>query len=333
MGRRKVHTLFGILALFGSVFGDDGFVGENGEEGFLLPQHSLRKPYLDSTMQIPNWAFMGDTVVTKNMARLTPDKPSKSGSLWNYVPNYSYNWEIEFEFKVAGSAAQLYGDGFAFWYTKDWGVKGNVFGNQDLFTGLAVFFDTYSNHQGEHNHGHPYVSAMLNDGTREYDHDADGTQTELAGCQASFRGKDWPTKAKVSYVNRTLTVELNYRGFGAWDRCFQETGVDLPTSYFFGFSAATGALSDNHDILSTRVLGIPTRNEVSGQKDYKKLKPQTDRKIKKRPRAKARRRSTVKKIAYKGSQALFYLGIVAAIGVAVVFVVRMKLKEKRMKRF
>ena len=29
-------------------------------------------------------------------------------------------------------------------------VAGPVFGNRDYFTGLAVFFDTYSNHNGEH---------------------------------------------------------------------------------------------------------------------------------------------------------------------------------------
>ena len=27
---------------------------------------------------------------------------------------------------------------------------GPVFGNKDYFVGLAIFFDTYSNHNGEH---------------------------------------------------------------------------------------------------------------------------------------------------------------------------------------
>jgi mannose-binding lectin 2 len=47
---------------------------------------------------------------------------------------------------------------------------------------------------------------MVNDGTKRYDQDADGQDTELAGCQASFRGKEFPTRARVSYINDVLTV-------------------------------------------------------------------------------------------------------------------------------
>ena len=37
--------------------------------------------------------------------------------------------------------------------------------------GLAIIADTYSNHNGPHNHQHPYISAMVNNGTLTYDHD------------------------------------------------------------------------------------------------------------------------------------------------------------------
>jgi hypothetical protein len=40
-----------------------------------------------------------------------------------------------------------------------------------LYLGLAIVADTYSNHNGPHNHNHPYVSAMVNNGTLHYDHD------------------------------------------------------------------------------------------------------------------------------------------------------------------
>lgn len=39
----------------------------------------------------------------------------------------------------------------AFWYTRERMKYGPVFGNKDLFEGLAVIIDTYSNHNGEHN--------------------------------------------------------------------------------------------------------------------------------------------------------------------------------------
>lgn len=36
-------------------------------------------------MTIPNWDFMGSTMVTNNYIRLTPDLQSKQGALWNSV--------------------------------------------------------------------------------------------------------------------------------------------------------------------------------------------------------------------------------------------------------
>ena len=65
----------------------------------------------------------------------------------------------------------LFGDGFAFWYARDRMVEGPVFGSKDMFSGLAIIADTYSNHNGPHNHQHPYISAMVNNGSVTYDHD------------------------------------------------------------------------------------------------------------------------------------------------------------------
>jgi mannose-binding lectin 2 len=96
-----------------------------------------------------------------------------------------HNWEMLLQFSVHGSGKALFGDGFAMWYTKNKNVKGPVFGNQDYFTGLAIFFDTYSNHNGEHSHEHPYISAMINNGSIHYDHDRDGTHSQVSGCHVS----------------------------------------------------------------------------------------------------------------------------------------------------
>ena len=61
-----------------------------------------------------------------------------------------HNWEILIHFAVHGQGKTLFGDGFAVWYTKERGEAGPVLGNRDYFTGLGVFLDTYSNHNGEH---------------------------------------------------------------------------------------------------------------------------------------------------------------------------------------
>ena len=35
-------------------------------------------------------------------------------------------------------------------------------------------------------HDHPYISAMINNGTLQYDHDRDGTHSQIAGCSVSL---------------------------------------------------------------------------------------------------------------------------------------------------
>jgi lectin, mannose-binding 2 len=61
---------------------------------------------------------------------------------------------------------------------------GPVFGFKDHFKGLGIFFDTFPN--GNHDHSFPYISAMIGDGKRGYDH-ANDNKGSLAGhgCEVS----------------------------------------------------------------------------------------------------------------------------------------------------
>jgi len=129
---------------------------------------------------VPYWDYSGSVIFTSSYVRLTPDEQSMSGAIWNQIPVWSRNWEIVVSFKVAGKGKDLFGDGFAIWYAKERMVTGPVFGSKDFFSGLAIIVDTYSNHNGPHNHAHPYVSAMINNGTQTYDHDRDGTHTQVS---------------------------------------------------------------------------------------------------------------------------------------------------------
>ncbi len=61
------------------------------------------------------------------------------------------NWELQVQFRVTGSTKDLFGDGFAIWYSRDRMEPGPVFGSRDYFSGLAIIADTYSNHNGPHN--------------------------------------------------------------------------------------------------------------------------------------------------------------------------------------
>ncbi|KHJ49591.1 Legume-like lectin family protein [Trichuris suis] len=219
----------------------------------------------------------GSTMVTNEMIRLTSDDPSRQGQLWNTVPVMVRDWELEVAFAVRGKTGTLYGDGIAIWYTKDPGQPGPVFGSKDFFKGLAVFLDTYTNHPEAHNHAHPYVSAMVNNGSLHYDHDRDGTHTQLGGhekgCTSYFRNKDHPTRILVRYVGEVLSVYTDVRNEGIWDHCFTVPNVILPLNYHFGFSAATGDLSDNHDIIGVRMYEIEYHRAERENYDANKVEP------------------------------------------------------------
>lgn len=53
-------------------------------------------------------------------------------------------WEVEVEFAI-GTQPRRGADGMAVWYTADRMTEGPVFGNKDLWKGLAVIFDTFDN--------------------------------------------------------------------------------------------------------------------------------------------------------------------------------------------
>ena len=40
-------------------------------------------------------------------------------------------------------------------------------------------------------------------------------------------------------------------------------GVQLPTGYFFGMSATTGDLSDNHDVIAVKMYELDSPTDVS----------------------------------------------------------------------
>ncbi len=94
---------------------------------------------------------MGNTVVSNKFVRLTADTQSQKGSIWNIVPVHFTDWEMQVQFKISGHGKDLFGDGMAIWYAKEPSVIGDVFGYKNYFHGLAIFLDTYSNHNGHHN--------------------------------------------------------------------------------------------------------------------------------------------------------------------------------------
>ncbi|KAB5570243.1 concanavalin A-like lectin/glucanase domain-containing protein [Coniochaeta sp. 2T2.1] len=210
-------------------------------------------------MQSRWYDFGGDTVIrTDQYIRLTSDRPSQMGWLWSRVPLTATNWEIEVEFKIHGKN-QLYGDGFAMWLTKDRAKPGPVFGAADKFEGLGVFFDTYKNNRP--GVVFPFVMAMVGDGKTSYDKETDGKETEFAGCSArGIRHASVPTKFRLTYFqDKYLKLELQYKSEGEWTLCFETNEPPtIPQVAYLGFTAETGELSDNHDIISVSAKNLYT---------------------------------------------------------------------------
>lgn len=263
--QRTLQTLVCLWALDFISFALSEY-SENSEwstKDYQKREHCLTKPYHHGGDGRPLWDFGGSAMITSNYVRLTAEKQGSVGYLWNSVPLHLRNWEMHVHFKVWSDNKKLFGDGFALWYTKDRMQPGDIFGNLDPFVGLGIFIDTYSNHNGAHNHAHPYVSAMVSNGTLRYDHDQDGTQTQLAGCEAQLRNKDYDTFLLIRYENKKLTVKVDVDDKRGWRPCFEVEGVHLPTGYFLGISAATGDLVDNHDIIGVKTYELSTPSSSS----------------------------------------------------------------------
>ncbi|KAL1915248.1 uncharacterized protein VTP21DRAFT_7524 [Calcarisporiella thermophila] len=230
-----------------------------GQQSVSLRTHTLQAPYIDQGLQNRWWDYGGSAIINTNKhIRLTSDQPSLQGYLWSRLPLSAPNWEVEFEFKVDGKGGHLYGDGFAVFLTKQRAQIGPVFGFMDKFEGLGIFFDTYKNsHKSGRNF--PYVMAMQGDGTTSYDFGEDGFSNQIAGCEADFRAKSFPTKARITYYRDSfLELQLQYTDFNEWTHCFTLNNVTLPPVFYLGFSAHTGDVSDNHDIISVETKSLIT---------------------------------------------------------------------------
>lgn len=215
-----------------------------------LRTHSLYAPYIDQDLQNRWWDFGADAYINTNKhIRLTRNRPSQMGWLWSRIPLTAHNFVVEVEFKIHGESSHLYGDGLALWLTKTRTQPGPVFGSVDNFEGLGIFLDTYANTR--HSYSFPRVVGMLGDGKTSYDQDGDGQNNGLGGCSANYRRTNVATKLRVTYVkDKLLNVKIQYRAWDDWLECFTIRDISLPTAPYLGFSAMTGDVSDNHDIIS-----------------------------------------------------------------------------------
>ena len=222
-------------------------------------KYSFKGPYLaqkDGT--VPFWTYDGNAIASEEMVRITPSLRSKKGSVWTKTKTNFEWWEVELVFRVNGRG-RIGADGLAFWFTEAHQPEGPVFGAADNWRGLALFFDSFDNDNKGNN---PYIMAMINDGSKSYDHQSDGINQQLAGCLRDFRNKPFPVRAKIEYYKNVLTVMFhsgNTNNEEEYELCLRTENVFLPQFGHFGVSAATGGLADDHDVLKflTYSLHVP----------------------------------------------------------------------------
>eukprot|EP00029_Vermamoeba_vermiformis_P006163 TRINITY_DN233_c0_g1_i1.p1 TRINITY_DN233_c0_g1~~TRINITY_DN233_c0_g1_i1.p1 ORF type:complete len:512 (-),score=176.43 TRINITY_DN233_c0_g1_i1:82-1617(-) len=244
---RSYLLALGLLFVMGSLAQDTLLPSGLFEE--YLPRHSFR------TTSFTGWSFGGDTVIMDDFIRLTPTEKGRKGWLWNSFPNSYTDWLVLTELRVSpnpDSPARLGADGMAVWFTKERSQPGPIFGNKDQWTGLGVILDTFDNDNKRDN---PRIQIVMNDGTRNYDKNQDGRNIELASCQVNFRGQV-PIKLKIAYFNKRLQVSYDTSGqvfeeHRQWTVCNAEPlYLELPRLGYFGVTAETGDLFDNHDVYS-----------------------------------------------------------------------------------
>ncbi|CAB3237400.1 unnamed protein product [Arctia plantaginis] len=226
---------------------------------------SFKPPYLaQKDGSVPFWEYGGNAIASGESVRLAPSLRSQKGAIWTKQAVSFDWWEVDIMFKVTGRG-RIGADGLAFWYTTQRGdYTGEVFGSSDRWNGLAVIFDSFDN---DNKHNNPYIMAMLNDGTKVFDHKSDGTTQLLSGCLRDFRNKPFPTRARVEYYMNTLTVYF-HNGMTSneadYELCFRAENVQLPRGGFFGVSAATGGLADDHDVIHLLTTSLHSQQQQSG---------------------------------------------------------------------
>uniref|UniRef100_A0A6G3MME0 Vesicular integral-membrane protein VIP36 (Trinotate prediction) n=1 Tax=Henneguya salminicola TaxID=69463 RepID=A0A6G3MME0_HENSL len=117
--------------------------------------------------------------------------------------------------------------------------------------------------------------------------------------------------------------------------CFISDGVELPTGYFIGFSAATGDLSDNHEILSVDFYNMDTELDIPtyNTKQYFNIVPKAKHAKSPRPHIDGPPASSFSWRIFKRIALLLFILFLSSIGFMGIFWYLGKRAKEKRKRF
>lgn len=233
----------------------------------LWPEHGFEPQFKnfdgEGMRKIDGWKFGGTAELNENFLRLTPDRQSRRGFVWNtnkLDATKADTWSATVRFRTSGQGKRLFGDGVAFWATTHGGHRdGNLHGFTDTFKGFGIVLDTFVNN--EPGHVHKDVQIVSSDGSAPRKLD-----DKPVGCDADFRyweGRDDFSVAnhsamRVRFSGGRVSVWMDARATGAWVPCITDAVLSAPDGWqrdglWIGLTASTGDLADNHDVLSVQV--------------------------------------------------------------------------------
>jgi hypothetical protein len=190
--------------------------------------------------------------------RLTPDQGSRSGAFYStnslqLGSNATFSTSFQFRMTHAGGTPA---DGLAFVLAASptgLGSSGQGMGYQGVNHSFAIEFDTYDNgFYDSYSNNHVAVSAngSFITSTPVFPYGQNYCFGNAAGCMAN--GDLWTVT--VGYDGANLSVNLLDPASGTTFAALQNYQVDIASilgtnQAYAGFTAATGALSENHDII------------------------------------------------------------------------------------
>ncbi|XP_074209990.1 protein ERGIC-53-like isoform X7 [Camelus bactrianus] len=196
---------------------------------------------------IPFWSHHGDAIPGLEEVRLAPSMRNRSGAVWSRTPVLFSAWEVDMQMRVTGPGRRG-AQGMAVWYTQGRGQVGSVLGALASGDGIGILFDSLA----EDVQNSPAIRVLAGDGHTLYEPLGDGGSRVLGSCHRDFRNRPYPFRARITYWGQRLRVSFN-SGLTPSDPdevCVDVGPLLLAPGGFFGVSAATSTLADDHDVLS-----------------------------------------------------------------------------------